>query len=276
MKLACIQFRTSADRAATLTKAAQLIGEAAAAGAKVAVLPECFTGLYGVPHFAGNAEVPLDEGSGTRMMRDAAKLHGIYVAGGVIERAGDRLHNTVFAFGPDGGEVARYRKLHLSRVTFGADATSESSVLTAGEELSCFEVAGTPFKVGLLNCFDLRFLGLSAALARAGCNVLLYPSAWLRSSGALGHWDCLLRARALDHQAFVAGVDVALDEAQDPVCYGCTCILDPLAATLAVCKDHTADEVVIAEVTEARLLEARRRIPLSEVARPEVYGLAVP
>ena len=166
----------------------------------MAVLPEAFTGLYGVEHFASNAERYCGKESGSALMQRLAHEHGMYVVGGVIEAAGGPgtpglLHNTVYAFGPDGSMRARYRKLHLSKVQFGADSTSEGSVLTPGSELSSFEVDGTGFKVGLLNCFDLRFADASTALSkRHGCNVLLYPSAWLKSSGDLGHWDCLLRS----------------------------------------------------------------------------------
>jgi predicted amidohydrolase len=238
LRVAAIQFRTLGDRAATLRKASALIEQAAEAGAELVVLPEAFTGLYGVGNFASNAEIPLGEASGTAVMASAAAKHKIYVCGGVIEscEATSLLHNTVFAFGPDGEEAARYRKLHLSKVHVGADRTSEGSVLTAGDALASFNV-NEHFRVGLLNCFDLRFATQSSILAaQHSCNVLLYPAAWLKSSGEMGHWDTLLRARALDNQCFVVGADVARDDSQEVVCFGHTCIIDPLAQTMAMCR----------------------------------------
>jgi predicted amidohydrolase len=107
------------------------------------------------------------------------------------------LYNTVFGFGPDGSEVAKYRKLHLSRVQVGPDKTSEGSILTAGDKLCAFDIYSSEdndvlCRVGLLNCFDLRFSEVSKRLCSAEggieCDVLLYPSAWLNSTGEMGHW----------------------------------------------------------------------------------------
>jgi predicted amidohydrolase len=238
------------------------------------VLPEAFTGIYGVNHFAANAETPLAADSGTAVMARAAKEHKIHVVGGVIEECSNSnlMHNTVFAYGPNGKEVARYRKLHLSKVQIGADKTSEGSVLTSGDALESFEV-NEHFRIGLLNCFDLRFASQSSALVSGhSCNVLLYPSAWLKSSGELGHWDWLLRARALDNQCFVVGADVARDDSQGVVCFGHTCIIDPLGQTMAICSDHEADEIVIADLDQSMRADTQSRIPLTTSARADVYG----
>lgn len=135
---------------------------------------------------------------------------GVHIVGGVIERAVDQhLYNTVIAFGPQGQEVARYHKMHLSRVRVGPDATSEGSVLEAGHDLAAFDI-GEVWRVGLACCFDLRFPQVAAALTDTrglACNVLLYPSAWLASTGDLGHWDSLLKARALDGQCYAVGAN---------------------------------------------------------------------
>ena len=107
-------------------------------------LPEAWTGIYGVEHFEGNAEVLGAAGTGSAMMAEAAQQHSIYVCGGVIEDATTAtlpseqlLHNTIVAYGPNTTEpVATYRKMHLSKVKVGPDATSEGSVLVAGTSLS--------------------------------------------------------------------------------------------------------------------------------------------
>ena len=94
-------MRTSASREDTLARASALIAEAAARGARLIVLPEAFTGLYGVHHFASNAEEWKGKDSGTQLMARAAQEHGVYVCGGVIEEHPIKktLFNTIAAFG---------------------------------------------------------------------------------------------------------------------------------------------------------------------------------
>ena len=73
LRIAALQIRTSGDRAATLVRAAGLIASAAERGAEVVCLPEAFTGLYGVDHFAHNAEEFKENASGTALMAEASK-----------------------------------------------------------------------------------------------------------------------------------------------------------------------------------------------------------
>jgi predicted amidohydrolase len=297
LHVAAIQLRTSASRANTLARAASLVGEAAARGARLCVLPESFTGPYGAAHFRGHAEPWKGKGTGTQLLSVLAERHKIYVCGGVIEQhpiRKDVLHNTIAAFGPAGQEVARYRKIHLSRVAVGGDGgdvTSEGDVLRAGEDLAFFDIHdeggaegadeadgadGRGWRVGLANCFDLRFREVSDMLAATpprglGAELLVYPSAWLKSTGDMGHWETLLKARALDGQCFTMGINTASDPTQDTVAFGRSCVVGPLGETLAVCDDDAADEVVSAKLTLARLADARKRIPLQDCRRPLVY-----
>lgn len=251
-------------------------------------LPEAWTGLYGVEHFRNNAEVLGSARSGSALMASAAQQHGIFVCGGVIEDASDgggdrasssenRLHNTIVAYGPDSmAPVATYRKMHLSKVQVGPDATSEGSILTAGTELGYFDIQGggkpnhSRWRIGLCCCFDLRFGSLAAALGAGGLksDVLLYPSAWLHSTGMLGHWDSLLKSRALDNQLYVVAPNQARDtgHADRTVLHGDTTIIDPLGQRIATCKDDREDEIVMAELHTDILQNARDRIPLAECA----------
>ena len=281
LRLACINFRTSASRQDTLQRASSLVKEAVVnfdcdlVAPGLVVLPECWTGEYGVANFEKNAEIFKEQGSGTRLMSELAAELGVYVIGGVIEQTTNAMYNSVFAFDPEGSVIARYRKLHLSKVTFGKDQTSEGMVLCPGDKLAYFDVGTSGFRIGLLNCFDLRFPAASRTLRQANCSILLYPSAWLRSSGELGHWTTLLKARALDHQVYVAGINVARNDAQEFECYGHTQIIDPLGQVLAVSSDHSADEIVTAEVHASALKNAHSRIPLEECARTDIFGTDV-
>jgi len=97
LRVGAVQFKTFKDRKRTLTAARDLIGNAAASGAKLVALPECWTGQYGISHFPTHAEDYLAPDSGSLLMKTAAAEHGIHVVGGVIEQCSesDRLYNTV-------------------------------------------------------------------------------------------------------------------------------------------------------------------------------------
>lgn len=278
LRAAAVQLRCGRDKAANIKKAAELVSAAASRGARLVALPEAFTGLYGTQYFAGSAERWLEAGSGTAAMSALAKEHGVYVCGGVIEAcaASDKLYNTIGAFGPAGEELARYRKLHLSCVSVSADTTAEADVLTAGDGLSSFAADG--WTVGLACCFDLRFKDLAAALTDPpplglGAGVVLYPSAWLKSTGELGHWEGLLAARALDGQCYTVGANQTRDDQQETVFYGRSVFYGPLGQQLAVIGDDTKDGVVLADLCPDELADARRRIPLRRVRgyRPESW-----
>ena len=289
LRVAAVQLRTSSNRKELLERAGALVEQAATAGgAQLIVLPEAFTGLYGVRHFRSNAEQWQAKDSGTHMMSLLAAKHQVHIVGGVIEEhpISKKLYNTVAAFGPAGEEVARYRKIHLSKVQVGPDKTSEGDVLQRGSELSFFDIAGEEkndptggrgWRVGLACCFDLRFRELSDMLVRPppngiGADILVYPSSWLKSTGDMGHWETLLSARALDGQCYVMGVSNAQDDDQECVAYGHSQVVGPLGNILSVCQDHRADEVVCHDLSMEVMENVRRSmIPLESCRRKQVY-----
>lgn len=120
------------------------------------------------------------------------------------------------------------------------------------------------WRVGLACCFDLRFPRLTNMLTLAppqglGCDMLLYPSAWLASTGELGHWDSLLRARALDGQVFVVGANQTRRREGDlgPDLFGRSCLVGPLGEVLASCEDDMSEVVVEADFSRQHLEQVR-------------------
>merc|ERR1712060_23187 len=92
-----------------------------------------------------------------------------------------------------------------------------------------------------------------------GSELVLYPSSWLKSTGDMGHWEVLLKARALDSQCFVMGVSNAQDDSHDNEAFGRSCVIGPMGETLSVCEDDAADEVVIADLSLEHLIDTRSR-----------------
>ena len=230
---AAVQLSSQADVGKNLDRAAALIGEAARAGAKVVLLPENFAYLGGDD--AGKRGIAEDlgppaDGPIARRLAEAAQAHGVHVlAGGMAERSGDpdRPFNTLAVFAPDGGVRAAYRKIHLFDVDLAERSYRESATTTPGSEPVVIEVAG--LRVGLSICYDLRFPELYRALAERGADVLVVPAAFTVTTGK-DHWHVLLRARAIESQAYVVAAGQWGKHPGGRTTYGKSCIVDPWGA----------------------------------------------
>ncbi|KAL1510538.1 hypothetical protein AB1Y20_006841 [Prymnesium parvum] len=269
IRVAALQLDISESMRENISRAGQLINRAAADGAGLASLPECFTGKYGCDHFAKWAEPILPEpraGSGAAMMRDSARRHGMFVTGGVIEEHEGKLFNSMPVYGPSGLQAV-YRKIHLSRVL---GITSESDILTAGTEPTTFEMPGLPpTLVGMLCCFDLRFRDLLAQygpnqLAHGPCAILCAPSAFLHATGT-DHWELLVRRAALDGQSYVVAPNVAFNPSDQVPLHGKSMVVDPWGRVLAQCND-SGDDIAIADVDLPYLNDVRLKLPISTLA----------
>ena len=209
MRASVIQIEAGADKAANLKAAEALIDAAVAADRPALVsLPEmwsCLGGDRGTKLAAGEVLTPdADQtpGSAYAFLRAMARRHGIVVHGGSIgERVDDTLFNTSLVFGPDGQELARYRKIHLFDVTTpNGQGYRESAMFGAGDALVSFAHDGITF--GLAICYDLRFPELFLGLRRAGAEVIFLPSAFTAETGR-DHWEVLVRARAIETQCWL-------------------------------------------------------------------------
>lgn len=163
--------------------------------ADLILLPE----LWEVGPFAVAANldlaVPLD--TWVSHMADLAPGRVLH-AGSFLERDGDDLYNTSVVFGPDGGVLATYRKIHL----FGFD-TGEAVTLKAGTDVVTVE---TPLgTTGLATCYDLRFPELFRALTETGATAVLLPTGW--PTVRIAAWDLLTRARATENQLWLVGAN---------------------------------------------------------------------
>jgi nitrilase len=244
MKATVIQLEPGADKSGNIAAAGRLI-EAALQQDKAGLisLPEMWTCL-GADRSTklAQSEVLPDagesgpEGSAYAFLSAVARSNGVIVHGGSIgEREGDRLFNTTLVFGPDGRELARYRKIHMFDVsTPSGQGYRESSMFGAGTQVVTCAAGG--HTLGLTICYDLRFPEIFLALRRAGADVLLVPSAFTMETGR-DHWEVLLRARAIETQCFVIAAATSgthFDAAGRPrETYGHSLICDPWGSVLA-------------------------------------------
>ena len=231
---------------------------AAADGAGLVVLPEKFAVLGTDENQLAGAE-RLDG----HVMSWAAELAGELridlVAGSIAERreGREKLANTSVHFGPDGRARATYRKIHMFDVEVGGKEYRESATEERGDEIVISELAGG-VPLGLTVCYDLRFPELYRILAVRGARVIAVPAAFTKVTGQ-AHWEVLVRARAIENQAFVVAADQVGRHPPDKETFGGSMIVDPWGEVLARAPDEEC--FVAADLDLDRLDEVRGKLP---------------
>ncbi len=267
MLAAAVQLQSTPDRDRNLEAADRLTREAARAGAQLVVLPEKWP-LLGTPEQTIAGAEPYD-GETHRWASGIARELGIdLVAGSFSERTGgDRGANTSLHIGPDGDAKATYRKIHMFDVEVGGKVYKESEHEAPGEEIVLSETAdGTG--LGLTICYDLRFPELYRILAVRGAQIIAVPAAFTLAT-TREHWEVLLRARAIEDQAFIVAANQFGEHAPGYRSGGRSMIVDPWGVVLAQAPDK--ETFVLAELDLARQDEIRRSLPSLANRRPEAY-----
>jgi len=259
MRVALVQMCSTDDLAANLKAASGFVAEAADRGAGFVLLPEMFGYLrregQSFPHAQG-----LD-GEIVGAAREWALGHAVrLLAGSFAERVEgeERVFNTSVLIDAQGEIEAVYRKIHLFDVELGAGGSfRESASIAPGSEVAVAdtEVGG----VGLSVCYDLRFPELYREMARrSDVTFFCVPSAFTPHTGK-DHWEVLLRARAIENQAFVLAPAQCGQHGPKRASYGRSMIVDPWGLVLAQAGDTPG--VIVAECDLEALRAVRARIP---------------
>jgi predicted amidohydrolase len=256
------------EKAANLERAERLLAQAAATGADVVVLPEKWNAIGDAETLHAAAE-PLDQGESVLAMAGWARQHGITLVGGSIteRREGrEKLSNTSLVFDPEGNLVATYRKIHLFDVEVGGVTYLESEAEEPGNEPVIADVEG--WRIGLSVCYDVRFPELYRILALEGAELLTVPAHFTTPTGK-DHWHVLLRARAIENQAYVAAAAQVGETLPGKPAYGRSLVVDPWGTIVAQAPD--AETVVAAELDRAWLREIRTKLPSLANRQPDAY-----
>lgn len=221
------------------------IATAATAGARLLLLPEMYA--CGFSMATERIAEPVGGPSG-EFLRQQAKEHGLWIAGSLPERAkgAERPHNTLLLAGP-GGEEHRYRKIHP--FTYAG----EHEHYEAGSEHVTVEIEG--LRCTLFICYDLRFADEFWVTAPR-TDLYLVMANWPETRRH--HWQTLLTARAIENQAYVAGVN-RVGKGGKLRYSGDSRILDPMGNTLAAASE--VETLLLAEVDPGRVAETRRTLP---------------
>ena len=230
-----MQVLADTDTARNIARAGELVQAAALSGARLVVLPEKWNWWGPAAATAAGAEA-LDGPSLSAARTWARDLGIAIVAGSVLEAIGDgaRAFNTSVLIGPDGADIAVYRKIHLFDVEVDGHAYRESAATEPGGEVVTGEVLGVG--VGLSVCYDLRFPELYRAHAAAGARVLAVPANFTPQTGE-AHWELLLRARAVEDQCVVLAAGQCGVHATGEGAWGHSMIVDPWGRVVAEVPD---------------------------------------
>ena len=271
MRVAAIQLNSTGEVARNVETAERLVRGAAAEGAELVVLPEKWNLLGDSAALLEGAE-PLG-GPTISAARSWARELGIHlVAGSIAERSDDpdKSFNTSILIGPDGELEASYRKIHMFDVDVGGVSYRESEHEEPGDEIVTAELGGAleGVTLGMSVCYDLRFPELYRILAIRGATVITVPSAFTLETGR-DHWDVLLRARAIENQAFVVAPNQIGEAPPHYRSYGRSAIVDPWGVVLAQAPD---EECFISADLDPELQDrVRRMLPSLANRRPASY-----
>jgi predicted amidohydrolase len=273
VRAAAIQLNSTDDTARNLTQADRLVRDAAARGAELVVLPEKWNVLGTAEQMAAAAE-PLDGPSITWARETARELHFDLIAGSILERSpdgdGGKSANTSVHVGPDGELRAVYRKIHLFDVEVDGVVYAESAHEEPGDAIVVSQCEDGVC-LGMSICYDVRFPELYRELALRGAEVIAIPSAFTLAT-TRDHWEVLVRARAIENECFVIAPNQIGTHPPQNRSGGRSLIVDPWGLVLATAPDSQA--AIVAELDLELLRDVRRRLPVLEHRRPEVYDAA--
>jgi deaminated glutathione amidase len=267
VRVAAVQLNSTGEKGRNLSAAERLVRAAAAEGAELVALPEKWNLLAAGDELAAGAEV-LD-GPSLNAARGWARDLGIYLlAGSIAERGGEaeKAFNTSVLIGPGGEDLAVYRKIHMFDVEAGGVLYRESDREQPGKEIVSAPVDGV--ELGMTVCYDLRFPELYRILAVRGARMIAVPSAFTAATGR-DHWEVLLRARAIENQAFLIAPNQVGEASPHYSSHGRSAIVDPWGVVLAMAPDEEC--FVIAELDLAAQERIRERLPSLASRRPSSY-----
>ncbi|GAB5469658.1 MAG: carbon-nitrogen hydrolase family protein [Rhodospirillales bacterium] len=270
--LSILQFNAQdGDKAATVEKCLSMLDSAAARGSQIVVLPEVWTGT-GFSSAEAYREIaePIP-GPTVARLQEKAREHALYIVGSLYETCETPgvIYNTAPVIGPSGAILGKYRKTHLFDAGGRKDlplAVMESEKVTPGDQLQLYDTNLCRFGVGI--CSDIRFPEIFRAYALAGAELVILPTAFL--SPRFDHWDWLVKARAADHQIFLAASGMSGKEAVSGIAFvGRSVVVDPWGVALATAPDEEA--VVTTVIDLEQVGRVRAWWPLNDQRRQDLY-----
>ena len=263
---AAIQMRSGVSPEANIAMMDTLVREATSRGARYVQTPE-MTGAVQKDR-AGLRSILKPEADDP-VLGAAASLAGalgiyLHIGSTAIDVGDGMTANRGVVFGPDGGLLGRYDKIHMFDVDLdNGESWRESAVYQPGEVAQTVDLGGVRLGMGI--CYDIRFPQLFRDLALSGAEILTAPAAFTRQTGE-AHWHVLQRARAIENGAFVVSAAQGGVHEDGRETYGHSLIVDPWGRILA---EAEGDEpgVIVATLALDDVVAARAKVPNLKNAR---------
>lgn len=282
-KLATVCMSSGADKKKNIEAAVASIRQAAEQGADWVLLPEVFTYIGPYENLYANGEE--ESGPLAQKLSALASELGIVLFAGsmgerplpaealkeaLVGRTGlKRVYNTSLVFGRKGEVLGKYRKTHPFNLMDAAGQAlyCESDGFLSGDRLETLAIDG--FRVALTICYDLRFPLLYERLGRKEpIDVYILPSAFTTQTG-MDHWEVLIRARAIEQQAYMFTANQVGESSPGKSNYGHSMIVDPWGFVIA--NTGAVAGIAMAEISRSRIEQVRTRLPALKNRRPEIY-----
>ena len=261
-KIAVLQMCSGIDPEANFAAIAEAARVAAGQGAAMLFTPEMSL-LLDRDRARGAAQiVAQDESPFVPRLAALAEETGMTLAIGSIavrHEAGEKNANRSMVFAPRAGDPVTYDKIHMFDVDLASgESWRESNAYEAGRDIVTVE--DTPIgRLGLAVCYDMRFPALFGALGDRACDAIAIPAAFTRPTGE-AHWHVLLRARAIEAQAFViAAAQVGCHE-DGRETYGHSLVVDPWGEVL-LDMGGEAPGLGYCDIDLARINAVRAQVP---------------
>lgn len=259
-RIAAIQMVSGHEPEANLQRAGQLLQEAAASGARLAVLPEnfAFMGLRETDKL--NIAELLDDGPIQQWLAEQARKLGIWIVGGSLPLRGEDTplpYAACLVYDEQGQRQALYHKLHLFDVDLpDGESYRESNTLLPGHHPVL--VDSPVGKIGLAICYDLRFPELFRYYAEAGADLFTLPSAFTQTTGR-AHWDILVRARAIENLAYMIAPNQGGQHSNGRSTFGASQVVNPWGQVLG--RLQAGSGVVLADIDAEQIRHYRSTLP---------------
>ncbi len=261
MHLHLVQFAIeNLEPARNRERVRELLGDTEIPPGSLIVLPELFsTGTLPPDYTSASADSVIEDDR--VFLAELANTWGAHVLGGCLGRADNadgKLYNLTALVDPEGREVLEYRKIHP--FSYGG----EDRLFEGGAAVRLHAVEG--FSLFPTVCYDLRFPELYRLGVERGADLMTVQANWPASRQE--HWEVLLRARAIENQCVVAGVN-CVGVQQGTAYAGGSRIVSPKGSVLASGGDD--EEVVSAEISHDAVRAWRSNFPALRDRRPAAF-----
>jgi predicted amidohydrolase len=261
LNIASVQMVSTPDLEQNLSTATRLIKEAANEGAQLVVLPEyfCMMGLNDTDKV--RIREPLISGPIQDTLARIAQETQIHLVAGTIPleaKDSNKVLNTTLVFDPNGKQISRYDKIHLFGFQTATERYQESETIEAGDTpgLLKIDVNDQEWVFGLSICYDIRFPELYRAMGAVDCHII--PAAFTYTTGK-AHWEILLRARAIENQAYVIASAQGGTHLNQRKTWGHSMLIDPWGAVLADLPE--GEGFITGVLSKEKLNEVRSQLP---------------